>query len=63
MTTLLNNLSKETDNLLGLGTVTKIESFHNVYGYLHINTENNAKKVEELLNKAFSKLDVMRDGL
>tara|TARA_R110002074_G_C12330313_1_gene647800 strand:+ start:233 stop:439 length:207 start_codon:yes stop_codon:yes gene_type:complete len=63
MTTLLENLAKDTDNLLGLGTVTKIESNNNVYGYLHINTKENALKVEALLNKAFTKLDVIRDEL
>lgn len=63
MKTLLQNLAKDTDNLLGLGTVTKIESNNDIYGYLHINNTENALKVEALLNKAFSKLDLFRDGL
>lgn len=59
----LNNFAKTTDNLLGLGTVVKTKLIPNVYFQLELNNEKNAMEVERLWNKAFSKLNIYRNGL
>lgn len=57
----LNNFAKTTDNLLGLGTVVNTKLIPNVYFEFELNNEKNAIEVERLWNKAFSKLNVIRN--
>ena len=58
----LNNFAKDTDKLLGLGSVEKTNLIPNVYFSFTMNTEANAIRVEKLWNKAFTKLKVVRFG-
>lgn len=57
----LNNFAKTTDNLLGLGTVVNTKLIPNVYFEFELNNEKNAIEVERLWNKAFAKLNVIRN--
>jgi len=59
----LNNFAKDTEKVLGIGTVVKTKLVPNVYFEFTMNNEDNAKKLEELWNKSFTHCTVSRNGL